>query len=122
MRENAWNDFLSGFNRTLSLSSAELDRILSAVKIPLNFVGASPRAGVLEFVPSFEGNTMRNTLAILVVWLGWCAEAALAQNTAPLYLVQTITMDPSVEDKFDHMAVDVKDGRLFLTAPEASLH
>jgi hypothetical protein len=61
---------------------------------------------------------MRNTLAILVVWLGWCAGAALAQNTAPLHLVQSITMDPSVEGKFDHMAVDVKGGRLFLTAPK----
>lgn len=61
---------------------------------------------------------MRNTLTILVVWLGWCAGAALAQNTAPLHLVQTITMDPSVEGKFDHMAVDVKGGRLFLTAPK----
>jgi hypothetical protein len=60
---------------------------------------------------------MRNTLAILVVCLGWCAGAVLAQNTAPLHLVQTITMDPSVEGKFDHMAVDVKGGRLFLTAP-----
>ena len=65
---------------------------------------------------------MRNTLAILVVWLSWCAGAALAQNTAPLHLVQTITMDPSVEGKFDHMAVDVKGGRLFLTAPKTSLH
>ena len=65
---------------------------------------------------------MRNTLAILVVWFGWCAGAALAQNTAPLHLVGTITMDPSVEGKFDPMAVDVKGGRLFLTAPKTSLH
>jgi len=65
---------------------------------------------------------MKNTLAILVVCLGLYAGAALAQNTAPLHLVQTITMDPSVEGKFDHLAVDVNGGRLFLTAPKTSVH
>jgi len=60
---------------------------------------------------------MKYTMAILLV-LGCYAGAAPAQNTAPLHLVQTITMDPSVEGKFDHMAVDVKGERLFLTAPK----
>jgi DNA-binding beta-propeller fold protein YncE len=61
---------------------------------------------------------MKNILAILMVWLGCYAGAAAAEDTAPLHLVQTITMDPSVEGKFDHMAVDVKGERLFLTAPK----
>jgi len=60
---------------------------------------------------------MKYTMAILLV-LGCYTSAAPAQNTAPLHLVQTITMDPSVEGKFDHMAVDVKGERLFLTAPK----
>jgi DNA-binding beta-propeller fold protein YncE len=61
---------------------------------------------------------MKYTMAILVVWLGCYGGAAHSQDTAPLRLIQTITMDPSVEGKFDHMAVDIKGGRLFLTAPK----
>jgi hypothetical protein len=73
---------------------------------------------------------MRNTLAVLVVWLGWCAGAALAQNTAPLHLVQTITMDsedgPSAQFKvvnkfplegasrWDYLYVDGQARRVYM--------
>jgi DNA-binding beta-propeller fold protein YncE len=47
----------------------------------------------------------------------WVA-AAQAQKAAPLRLVQTLTMDGGITGRFDHMAIDVKGGRLFLAALE----
>jgi DNA-binding beta-propeller fold protein YncE len=41
-----------------------------------------------------------------------------SQETAPLKLVQTVTMPPDVKGHFDHFEVDVKGNRLFAT-PES---
>jgi DNA-binding beta-propeller fold protein YncE len=61
---------------------------------------------------------MKCKMAVLFVWLTWIGITARAQESGPLHLIQTITMDAGVEGKFDHMAVDVKGDRLFLTAPQ----
>jgi DNA-binding beta-propeller fold protein YncE len=48
-----------------------------------------------------------------------CLGAAVQfQPSAPLRLVQTLTMDKGVTGRFDHMAVDIQGGRLFLTAAD----
>src|SRR6266568_3904915 len=39
-----------------------------------------------------------------------------SQETAPLKLLQTITLPPDVKGHFDHFEVDVKGNRLFATA------
>jgi DNA-binding beta-propeller fold protein YncE len=52
---------------------------------------------------------------ICVVCLGVAIES---QPAAPLHLVQRLTMDKGVTGRFDHMAVDIKGGRLFLTAAD----
>src|SRR5436309_10471811 len=41
-----------------------------------------------------------------------------SQPSTPLRLVQRLTMDKGVTGRFDHMAVDVQGGRLFLTAAD----
>ena len=46
------------------------------------------------------------------------ATGVQAQPSAPLRLVQRLTMDKGVTGRFDHMAVDVQGGRLFLTAAD----
>jgi hypothetical protein len=61
---------------------------------------------------------MKCKTAVLFTWLIFLGVTAPAQESAPLHLVQTITMSAGVEGKFDHMAVDVKGDRLFLTAPQ----
>jgi DNA-binding beta-propeller fold protein YncE len=61
---------------------------------------------------------MKCKTAILVVCFIWLGIFACAQDSVPLRLVQTLSMDAGVEGKFDHMAVDVKGERLFLTAPQ----
>src|SRR5437016_2642179 len=43
------------------------------------------------------------------------AAASAVDESAPLKLVQTIPL-PGVEGRIDHMAVDVKGGRLFIAA------
>jgi DNA-binding beta-propeller fold protein YncE len=54
---------------------------------------------------------------IFVASLG-AAAAVQSQPAAPLHLVQTLTMDKGVTGRFDHMAVDIQGGRLFLTAAD----
>ena len=55
-------------------------------------------------------------LMICVAW-GICAIAFGDQTKPPLALIQTIAL-PNVQGRFDHMAIDIKDGRLFLPAEE----
>jgi hypothetical protein len=57
-------------------------------------------------------------MALLFTWLILLEVTAPAQESAPLLLVETIKMTTGVEGKFDHMAVDVKGDRLFVTAPQ----
>jgi DNA-binding beta-propeller fold protein YncE len=61
---------------------------------------------------------MKCKIAVVLVGLMGFRITAGAQKPAPLHLVQTITMDASVQGKFDHLAVDVNGNRLFLTAPQ----
>jgi DNA-binding beta-propeller fold protein YncE len=61
---------------------------------------------------------MKRKMAVVLVSMVWFAATVIAQQTAPLHQVQTLTMDAGIKGKFDHMAVDVKGGRLFLTAAE----
>src|SRR5712692_4464770 len=60
---------------------------------------------------------MRLTISGLIC-IAWLGAAVQSQSPAPLHLVQKLTMDKSVTGKFDHMAVDIQGGRLFLTAAE----
>jgi DNA-binding beta-propeller fold protein YncE len=41
-----------------------------------------------------------------------------SQPAAPLHLIQTLAIDKGVTGRFDHMAIDVQGGRLFLTAAD----
>jgi mono/diheme cytochrome c family protein len=52
------------------------------------------------------------------VQAAFAAMTAQSQQSAPLRLVQTLTMDKDVTGRFDHMAVDIQGGRLFLTAAD----
>src|SRR6202030_4802588 len=58
---------------------------------------------------------MKNPKILLFVALA-CAIPTLAQDKAPLRLVQTITV-PGVR-KWDHFGVDLKGNRLFVTSEE----
>jgi DNA-binding beta-propeller fold protein YncE len=59
---------------------------------------------------------MKKSAAILVVAaLASCVYVAFSQNNLPLKLVQTIPL-PKVEGRIDHMGVDVKGQRLFVSA------
>jgi len=61
---------------------------------------------------------MKRKMAVLLVGMMSFGITVHAQDSAPLHLVQTITLDAAVQGKFDHMAVDIAGGRLFLTAPQ----
>src|SRR5258706_13927731 len=61
---------------------------------------------------------MKRKMAVLLVGMMSFGITAHAQDSAPLHLVQTITLDAAVQGKFDHMAVDIAGGRVFLTAPQ----
>jgi len=60
---------------------------------------------------------MKLTIAGLI-WVSGLGAAIQLQSPAPLHLVQTLTMDKGVTGRFDHMAVDIQGGRLFLTAAD----
>jgi DNA-binding beta-propeller fold protein YncE len=60
---------------------------------------------------------MKRTTGFPVIALAVATLSLHAEN-GPLRLVQKLPMDKSVVGKFDHMAVDVQGGRLFLTAAE----
>ena len=60
---------------------------------------------------------MKLTIAGLI-WVAGLGAAIQLQSPAPLHLVQTLTMDKGVTGRFDHMAVDIQGGRLFLTAAD----
>src|SRR3954464_6238578 len=81
---------------------------------------APSRAGKLTATPIRirRRKLMKRTIPFLLLCLVYCGIglSAQAQEASPLHLVQTLTLDKSVTGKFDHMAVDVKGGRLFLTA------
>ncbi len=53
-----------------------------------------------------------------LICIAGLAAVVQSQSPAPLHLVQTLTMDKGVTGRFDHMAVDVQGGRLFLTAAD----
>ena len=53
-----------------------------------------------------------------LICMAWLNAAVQPQSPAPLHLLQTLTMDKGVTGRFDHMAVDVQGGRLFLTAAD----
>jgi DNA-binding beta-propeller fold protein YncE len=59
---------------------------------------------------------MNKLLAFLVVVLG-CSAMSLAQETAPLHLVETVPV-PGVQRKWDHFGVDLPGNRLFVTSEE----
>ncbi|MCU1297944.1 MAG: Pyrrolo-quinoline quinone beta-propeller repeat-containing protein [Acidobacteriaceae bacterium] len=61
---------------------------------------------------------MKCKTAVLFMWVTCLGVSTRAQESVPLHLVRTITMGAGVEGKFDHMALDVKGDRLFLTAPQ----
>src|SRR5712692_7644652 len=65
------------------------------------------------------GLGMKRTIfgQICLACLGAVA-AVQAQPPAPLHLVQTLKMEKGVTGRFDHMAVDIQGGRLFLTAAD----
>lgn len=58
-------------------------------------------------------------IAALVICVSWGAIAIAFGDQAkpPLTLVQTIPL-PNVQGRFDHMAINVKDGRFFVPAEE----
>ena len=60
---------------------------------------------------------MKLTMAALVCSASF-ASVVQSQSPAPLHLVQTLTMEKGVTGRFDHMAVDIQGGRLFLTAAD----
>jgi DNA-binding beta-propeller fold protein YncE len=60
---------------------------------------------------------MKRTISGLIC-IACLGVAVQSQPSAPLRLVQTLTMDSGVTGRFDHMAVDVQGGRLFLTAAD----
>ena len=60
---------------------------------------------------------MKRTIAALLSVAGLGA-AVQSQPAAPLRLVQTLAIDKGVTGRFDHMAVDIKGDRLFLTAAD----
>src|SRR5438093_7341319 len=53
-----------------------------------------------------------------LICIAWLSASAQSPSPAPLRLVQTLTMEKGVTGRFDHMAVDVQGGRLFLTAAD----
>src|SRR5712691_6357132 len=53
-----------------------------------------------------------------VIGIACLGVAVQSQSRASLHLVQTLTMDKGVTGRFDHMAVDVQGGRMFLTAAD----
>src|SRR6266404_9947587 len=57
---------------------------------------------------------MKKYLAVLWTLCVVLIPRAECQNNAPLKLIQTIPL-PKVEGYFDHMAVDIKGQRLFVT-------
>lgn len=59
---------------------------------------------------------MKKPIFLLVAALA-CAFPSLAQDKAPLSLVQTITV-PGVMRKWDHFGVDLKGNRLFVSSEE----
>jgi DNA-binding beta-propeller fold protein YncE len=59
---------------------------------------------------------MKKPIILLVAALA-CAFPSLAQDKAPLHLVQTITV-PGVMRKWDHFGVDLKGNRLFVSSEE----
>jgi DNA-binding beta-propeller fold protein YncE len=59
---------------------------------------------------------MKKPIFLLVAGLA-CAFPSLAQDKAPLHLVQTITV-PGVVRKWDHFGVDLKGNRLFVSSEE----
>ncbi len=60
---------------------------------------------------------MKLTISGLICFA--CLGAGIqSQRSAPLRLVQKLMMDKGVTGRFDHMAVDVQGGRLFLTAAD----
>src|SRR3954471_9891434 len=62
---------------------------------------------------------MRFKLSFCIFLFGFAlAGMCVAQDSGPLRLVQTITMDPRITGRFDHMAVDVAGNRAFLTAAD----
>jgi DNA-binding beta-propeller fold protein YncE len=62
---------------------------------------------------------MRFKVSFCILLFGFALAAICdAQESGPLRLVQTITMDPSITGRFDHMAVDVAGNRAFLTAAD----
>ena len=62
---------------------------------------------------------MKNRYSILTGFLVLFAIGARGQDSAPLKLVQTITLPPDAKGQFDHFGVDLKGDRLFAT-PEGS--
>jgi DNA-binding beta-propeller fold protein YncE len=60
---------------------------------------------------------MRRFLILMSI-LAVCGVQARSQDAAPLKLVQTFKLPPSVKGNFDHFAVDLKNNRLFAT-PES---
>src|SRR6202022_2239577 len=66
-----------------------------------------------------QGEQMKNRYSILTGFLVLFAIGARGQDSAPLKLVQTITLPPDAKGQFDHFGVDLKGDRLFAT-PEGS--
>ena len=58
-----------------------------------------------------------SVMIVLAVAVTVCMEKARAQTAAPLRLVQTIPL-PGVEGRIDHMAVDLRRGRLYVASLE----
>src|SRR5438093_12370461 len=61
---------------------------------------------------------MKVTIAGLICFACCLWAGVQSQRSGPLRLVQTLTMEKGVTGRFDHMAVDVQGGRLFLTAAD----
>lgn len=61
---------------------------------------------------------MKCKAVVVLMCLACIGTAVWAQEPAPLKRVQTLTMDAGITGKFDHMAIDIKGDRLFLTAAQ----
>src|SRR5882672_10897326 len=60
---------------------------------------------------------MKRSAALALVIASFCVAWAMDEKKEPLTLIQTIPL-PGVEGRFDHMAIDLKSGSLFVPAEE----